>query len=131
MQETAIPISDPDVAVIITNSNVKRSLAQSAYAERLEQCQSAAKALGKSSLRDASENDVEGKILLSHSNNIYELHVTELQVYAVFTMNELLLCTTPLQVSEKKIHYSTNVRSMLLLRISAQNKQQRHSREVT
>lgn len=59
MQETAIPISDPDVAVIITNSNVKRSLAQSAYAERLEQCRSAAKALGKSSLRDASENDVE------------------------------------------------------------------------
>lgn len=61
MQETAIPLSDPDIAVIITNSNVKRSLAQSAYAERLEQCQSAASALGKSSLRDASESDVEGK----------------------------------------------------------------------
>lgn len=60
MQETAIPISDPEIAVIITNSNVKRSLASSAYAERLEQCQSAAKTLGKSSLRDASENDVEG-----------------------------------------------------------------------
>jgi galactokinase len=60
MQETAIPINDPEIAVIITNSNVKRSLASSAYAERLEQCQSAAKALGISSLRDASENDVEG-----------------------------------------------------------------------
>lgn len=59
MQETVIPFSDPDVAVIITNSNVKRSLAQSAYVERLEQCRSAASALGKSSLRDASENDVE------------------------------------------------------------------------
>jgi galactokinase len=66
MQETAIPISDPDVAVIITNSNVKRSLAQSAYAERLEQCRSAAKALGKSSLRDASENDVESKNSVTH-----------------------------------------------------------------
>jgi len=61
MHETVIPFSDPDVAVIITNSNVKRSLAQSAYVERLEQCWSAASALGKSSLRDASENDVECK----------------------------------------------------------------------
>jgi galactokinase len=66
MQETAIPFSDPDVAVIITNSNVKRSLAQSAYAERLEQCRSAASALGKSSLRDVSENDVESKNFLTH-----------------------------------------------------------------
>ena len=66
MQETAIPLSDPDVAVIITNSNVKRILAQSAYAERLEQCRSAASALGKSSLRDASESDVEGKNPLTH-----------------------------------------------------------------
>jgi galactokinase len=66
MQETAVPINDPDVAVIITNSNVKRSLAQSAYAERLEQCRSAAKALGKSSLRDASENDVESKNSVTH-----------------------------------------------------------------
>jgi galactokinase len=68
MQETAIPISDPEIAVIITNSNVKRSLASSAYAERLEQCQSAAKALGKSSLRDANENDVEGNNFLIHFN---------------------------------------------------------------
>jgi len=66
MQETAIPFSDPDVAVIIANSNVKRSLAQSAYAERLEQCRSAASALGKSSLRDASESDVEGMNSLTH-----------------------------------------------------------------
>ena len=66
MQETAVPLSDPDVAVIITNSNVKRSLAQSAYAERLEQCRSAASALGKSSLRDASESDVEGKNSRTH-----------------------------------------------------------------
>jgi galactokinase len=64
MQETAIPISDPEIAVIITNSNVKRSLASSAYAERREQCHSAAKALGKSSLRDANENDVEGNNVL-------------------------------------------------------------------
>jgi galactokinase len=65
MEGTPIPISDPEIAVIITNSNVKRSLASSAYAERLEQCQSAAKALGKSSLCIASENDVEGKISLN------------------------------------------------------------------
>lgn len=68
MQETAIPITDPEIAVIITNSNVKRSLASSAYAERLEQCQSAAKTLGKSSLRDVSENDVEGNNFLKHFN---------------------------------------------------------------
>ncbi|XP_021914614.1 galactokinase-like isoform X2 [Zootermopsis nevadensis] len=60
MQETAIPITDPEIAVIITNSNVKRSLASSAYAERRAQCQAAAKALGKSSLRDANENEIDG-----------------------------------------------------------------------
>jgi galactokinase len=64
MQETEIPISDPEIAVIITNSNVKRSLASSAYAERRAQCQSAANALGKSSLRDASENEIDGNILI-------------------------------------------------------------------
>jgi galactokinase len=64
MQEMAIPISDPEIAVIITNSNVKRSLASSAYAERRAQCHSAAKALGKSSLRDANENEVNSNTLI-------------------------------------------------------------------
>ncbi|XP_069685126.1 galactokinase-like [Periplaneta americana] len=59
MKETAVPIKDPNIAVIITNSNVKRSLATSAYAERREQCEKAAKALGKSSLRDVTEDEVE------------------------------------------------------------------------
>lgn len=67
MQETAIPITDPEIAVIITNSNVKRSLASSAYAERRAQCQAAAKALGKSSLRDANENEIDGNILIFYS----------------------------------------------------------------
>lgn len=59
MKGTAVPIEDPNIAVIITNSNVKRSLAASAYAERREQCEKAAKALGKSSLRDVTESEVE------------------------------------------------------------------------
>jgi galactokinase len=49
-----VPMSDPSVALLITNTNVKHELGSGEYARRRTQCEAAAKALGVSSLRDAS-----------------------------------------------------------------------------
>ena len=47
-----IPFLDPNVSVLIINTNVKHELSGSEYAERRDQCESAARKLGVSSLRD-------------------------------------------------------------------------------
>ena len=41
-----IPFADPEVSVLIVNSNVKHELSGGEYAERRGQCEAAAKALG-------------------------------------------------------------------------------------
>jgi len=45
---------DPEVAVLIANTNVKHELTGGEYAQRRAQCEEAARALGVPSLRDAS-----------------------------------------------------------------------------
>ncbi len=47
-----VPFTNPDVAVLITNSGVKHSLSDGEYAIRREQCEDAEKTLETSSLRD-------------------------------------------------------------------------------
>jgi galactokinase len=49
-----VPLADPGIAVLIINSNVKHELTGGEYAERRQQCESAAKELGVKSLRDAT-----------------------------------------------------------------------------
>jgi galactokinase len=49
-----VPMSDPSVAVLITNTNVKHELTGSEYPTRRKQCEAAAKALGVPSLRTAT-----------------------------------------------------------------------------
>jgi galactokinase len=53
-QPELVPMSDPSVALLITNTNVKHELGSGEYAKRRAQCEAAAKILGVSSLRDAS-----------------------------------------------------------------------------
>lgn len=54
-QETKmVPMNDPNVTVLIINSNVKHELTGGEYAERRGQCEAAAKALGVPSLREAN-----------------------------------------------------------------------------
>ena len=55
----SVPLSDPSVAVLITNSNVKHQLTGSEYPERRAACLDSAAALGKESLRDVSMEEVE------------------------------------------------------------------------
>lgn len=53
-QIQSVPFVSSDVTVLITNSNVKHRLADGEYAKRRQQCETATKALGVSSLRDAT-----------------------------------------------------------------------------
>ncbi|XP_044758538.1 galactokinase-like [Coccinella septempunctata] len=54
----SVPFDDPNIVILITNSNVKHSLSGSEYPTRRRQCQEAATLLGKRSLRECTIEDV-------------------------------------------------------------------------
>ncbi|XP_065591313.1 galactokinase isoform X2 [Cyrtonyx montezumae] len=54
-----VPLCDANLAVLITNSNVRHALSGSEYPTRRRQCQEAAAALGRSSLRDVTMAELE------------------------------------------------------------------------
>lgn len=54
-----VPMTDPSVSVLITNTNVKHQLTGSEYPTRRRQCETAAKILGLASLRDATADMLE------------------------------------------------------------------------
>lgn len=60
MEGKLVPMNDPNVVVLVTNSNVKHELTGSEYPTRKKQCEVAAKVMGKKSLREASMKDLEG-----------------------------------------------------------------------
>ncbi|MEI7533456.1 MAG: galactokinase [Verrucomicrobiae bacterium] len=61
-----VPMSDPSVALLVINTNVKHELSGGEYAERRAQCEEAAKNLGVKSLRDVTPDQLEkGKSKLS------------------------------------------------------------------
>jgi galactokinase len=53
LETTPVPLSDPNVSILIINSNVKHELSNSEYPLRRAQCEEATAALGVKSLRDA------------------------------------------------------------------------------
>ena len=53
-QTELVPMSDPSVSLLVTNTNVKHQLGSGQYATRRAQCEAAAKNLGAPSLRDAT-----------------------------------------------------------------------------
>ncbi len=59
--ETAdlVPLDDPDVAVLVINSNVRHELTGSEYPERRAACEQAAKLLGVEALRDVTPAELE------------------------------------------------------------------------
>jgi galactokinase len=50
----SVSIGDPTVSILVVDSNVRHSLGEGAYARRRAECESAARELGVSSLRDAT-----------------------------------------------------------------------------
>ncbi|KAM7089359.1 galactokinase [Ciconia maguari] len=59
LETVLIPLTDASLAVLITNSNVRHTLTGSEYPTRRRQCEEAAAALGKASLRDATMAELE------------------------------------------------------------------------
>jgi galactokinase len=59
MHEEQVPLPDGRYAWLLADSRVRHELASSAYNERRRECESAAAALGLSSLRDATSVDLE------------------------------------------------------------------------
>lgn len=59
LEATPVPLTDPGLVILITNSNVRHSLTGSEYPTRRRQCEEAASILGKDSLRDATMKDLE------------------------------------------------------------------------
>ncbi|XP_075224757.1 galactokinase-like [Lycorma delicatula] len=59
LEAQLVPINDPNLVFVITNSNVRHELGGGEYAIRRKQCEEAAQYLGKSSLRDASLGQLE------------------------------------------------------------------------
>ena len=57
----AVLLDDPDIAVLIVNSNVAHELVGGEYAQRREQCEAAARALGVDALRDATMDMLEAQ----------------------------------------------------------------------
>jgi galactokinase len=53
------PLSDPEVLVLIVNSNVKHALTDGGYAARRQQCEAAARILGVPALRDATHEQLD------------------------------------------------------------------------
>ena len=63
-----VPMSDPSVALLIINTNVKHELSGGEYAERRAQCEEAARNLGVESLRDVTVVQLEaGKSKMSET----------------------------------------------------------------
>lgn len=54
-----VPMNDPAVSLLITNTNVKHELANGEYAQRRAQCEAASKILGVPSLRDVTPGMLE------------------------------------------------------------------------
>ncbi|NXD16031.1 GALK1 Galactokinase, partial [Nothocercus nigrocapillus] len=59
LETVLVPLSDASLAVLVTNSNVRHTLTGSEYPGRRRQCEEAAAALGKASLRDATMAELE------------------------------------------------------------------------
>jgi len=58
-ESRTVPLADPDVSILVVNSNVRHSLDDGAYARRRAECERAAEGLGVPTLRDATAEMVD------------------------------------------------------------------------
>lgn len=59
MESQLVPFHDPNVIILITNSNVRHELSGSEYPSRRKCCEDAVKLIGKTSMRDVTMHDLE------------------------------------------------------------------------
>lgn len=78
LEASPVPLTDPTLVILITNSNVRHSLAGSEYPVRRKHCEEAAAILGKASLRDVTIKELEdARNLLNDVNYRRARHVIE------------------------------------------------------
>ena len=74
MEPTLVPLNDPDLVILICDSNVHHELGASEYPVRRAHCEQGAKILGKQSLRDATMEELIGKKNITYGNwNVFYL----------------------------------------------------------
>jgi len=71
MEASLVPLTNPDVTVLVVNSNVKHELTGSEYPTRRKHCFEGADALKKKSLRDATLDDL-AAARSSMSDDVYK-----------------------------------------------------------
>lgn len=83
MEAEQIPLDLSDLAILVTNSNVKHQLTGSEYPQRRAQCQEAADRLGLPSLRGAKIEDLESKFNIVTLSNFE----SSLKSYYIFVFS--------------------------------------------
>jgi galactokinase len=89
-----VPFIDPDIAVLIINSNVSHELAGGEYAERRSQCEQAAKRLGVPALRDAGLEQLEsirgqlGDVLYRRAHHVITENARVLEAANAFSAGQ-------------------------------------------
>ena len=92
MDSKLVALADPKLVVLVTNSNVRHELTGSEYPTRRRQCQEAAAALQKTSLRDATMEELLGGCTLSSVVSVI-LDTAEPNILALVTVVKELLLT--------------------------------------
>lgn len=90
-----VPLADPDIVVLITNSNVKHELTGSEYPERRASCEKAASLLGVAKLRDVTSEMLQvnrDKLMANGSDLLYRRahHVVEEDARTQLTADALI-----------------------------------------
>ena len=62
MEGKLVPLTDPELSVVICNSHVKHELSNSEYPVRKAQTESAAATLGVGKLREVNMEQLKGKL---------------------------------------------------------------------
>lgn len=70
MEAKLVRMTNPELVVLVTNSNVKHELTGSEYPTRRKQCETAAAALGKPSLREVTMEELEGRMSIPFASPI-------------------------------------------------------------
>lgn len=72
-----VPLRDPDVVVLIANSNVRHQLAGGEYEARRRDCEAVARVLGQPSLREATMADLKGKVSMDRKGQRARWHSSQ------------------------------------------------------
>jgi galactokinase len=86
----AVPLADPQVSILVTNTNIRHSLGTSEYGRRRSQCRDAAHKLGLESLRDATLEMLDAHSGLTETECKRARHVISENERTVFAAESLM-----------------------------------------